>query len=298
MTLHYLIGVVSGILGGILTQFGSLLEKWAVNRIRQENAEKGFMRRLIRNPIWLFGVVIGLGGGWVAYMISQTMIGPALTPGLMAGGLVVLAIGSVKMNKETLNASEMFGIGLMVLGIACLGLSGLGINSTQVKAMLASKAAQFRIFLFTVSLLILCLASRGLSRRIQNRKGMLIALGNGFLSCLSDFWINPLLALIVIIFAGYGNPTQFALFSVATLIFLLCAGLITWQTQEAFKYAQASNILPVSQVPIQIAPVLVYFVIFSLAPPNSLSVFYILAGTVLTIVSGFLLGRRAEAVTE
>ena len=31
---------------------------------------------------------------------------------------------------------------------------------------------------------------------------MLIALTNGFLACLSDFWINPLLALIVIVLSG------------------------------------------------------------------------------------------------
>jgi drug/metabolite transporter (DMT)-like permease len=277
MGIHYLIGVACGILGGVLTQLGQLLEKWVVNRIGKDHHQKGFMRRLITNPVWLTGVVVGLGGGWAAYMVSQTFIGPALTPGLMASGLVVLAIGSVRMNGERLNVSEMAGVGLMIVGILFLGLSGLGINALQVKAMLAS---------------------RRMAVRIPARKGMFIALANGFLACLSDFWINPLLALIVIVLAGHGTSTQLALFGQAVLIFLLCGGLITWQTQEAFKYAQASNILPVAQVPIQIAPVLVYFFIFALSPPSTLSVVYILTGTVLTIVSGFLLGRREEVPVE
>jgi hypothetical protein len=62
----------------------------------------------------------------------------------------------------------------------------------------------------------------------------------------------------------------------------------------AFKYAQASNIIPVAQVPNQIAPVLVYFYIFALSPAKSIAIFYILTGTFLTIIAGFLLGRRQE----
>jgi len=298
MTPHYLTGVMFGILGGVLTQLGQLLEKRVVNRVRIDSLEKGFMRRLVRDPLWVVGVVVGLGGGWAAYMVSQTLIGPALTPGLMAGGMVVLAIGSVRMNGETLNASEIFGIGLMILGVLCLGLSGLGINAAQVRTMLADRWALLRIFIFTAGLLVLCLASRGLSRRILHRQGMFIAVANGFLSCLSDFWINPLIALIVIVLAGHATSNQFIIFLLAVLILLLCASLITWQNQMAFKYAQASNVVPVAQVPIQIAPVLVYFYIFALTPPSRLSVFYILAGSALTIVSGFLLGRRAEVPVE
>jgi hypothetical protein len=214
----------------------------------------------------------------------------------MAGGLVVLAIGSVRMNGETLNASEIFGIGLMILGVLCLGLSRLGINAAQVRTTLADRLALSRIFIYTIVLLLLSLASRGLSRRLLNRQGMFIALANGFLGCTSDFWINPLIALIAIVLAGHASSNQFIIFLLALLILLLCASIITWQNQMAFKYAQASNVVPVAQVPIQIAPVLVYFYIFALAPPSRLSVFYILAGSILTIVSGFLLGRRTETL--
>ena len=48
----------------------------------------------------------------------------------------------------------------------------------------------------------------------------------------------------------------------AVLILAFTASVITWQNQIAFKYAQASNIIPVAQVPIQISPILVYFLIF------------------------------------
>jgi drug/metabolite transporter (DMT)-like permease len=294
MNLHYLTGVVLGIFGGILTQFGQLLEKRAINQIRKDSQQLGFFRRLVKNPIWVLGVIFGLGGGTAAYMLAQSMIGPALTPGLMASGLVILAVGSVRMNREILNTSEIIGVGLMILGILSLGLSGLAINSLQVRITLANQNALQRIAAFTVSFFILSFITRSLAPRIKNRKGMLIALANGFLSCLSDFWINPLLALVAIVLYSHSTPTQFIIFAIAALILILCATIITWQNQLAFKYAQASNVVPVAQVPIQIAPILVYFFIFALTPPSSISVFYIFTGTILTIVAGFLLGRRQE----
>jgi hypothetical protein len=227
-------------------------------------------------------------------MLAQSLIGPALTPGLMASGLVILAVGSVRMNRETLNASEITGIVLMILGILALGLSGLAINSTQVRITLADQNALQRITIFTISFLAMSIITRSLVPRIKDRQGMLIALANGFLSCLSDFWINPLLALIAIVLLGHGTPAEIIIFTVASVILVMVASIVTWQNQLAFKVAQASNVVPVAQVPIQIAPILVYFFIFALTPPNSISVVYILTGTILTIVAGFLLGRRRE----
>jgi drug/metabolite transporter (DMT)-like permease len=298
MDLHYLAGVALGVLGGILTQFGQLLEKRAVNQFRADSLENGFFRRLIKSPTWLSGVFFGLGGGTVAYMFAQSLIGPALTPGLMASGLVILAVGSVRMNHENLNSSEIVGIVLMILGILSLGLSGLAINSTQVRTTLADQSALQRIALFTVSFFLMSIITRSLASRIKNRRGMLIALANGFLSCLSDFWINPLLALIAIVLLSHGKPSQIVIFIIACIILVTVATTVTWTNQLAFKYAQASNVVPVAQVPIQIAPILVYFFIFALTPPSSISVVFILTGTFLTIVAGFLLGRRKEDPTN
>jgi hypothetical protein len=294
MTPHYLVGVACGIIGGLLNQGGQLLQKKVVNNIRYDNPSQGFMRRLLRSPLWLVGFVVGLGGGTVGYMLAQSLIGPALSPGLMASGLILLSIGSVKLNHEQLNRAEITGIILMIIGILCLGLSELSINATQVRTTLADRASQIRIILFTFILFFCCSVSRSLASSMKNRKGLLIALGNGFLACLSDFWINPLLALIVLIFAGRGTPTQTFIFVLSATILAFTASVITWQNQIAFKYAQASNIIPVAQVPIQISPIIVYFFIFALTPPRAISVFLILSGTILTIIAGFLLGRRPE----
>ena len=291
---HYLIGVLCGIIGGLLNQGGQLLQKKVVNDIRQDDPGQGFMRRLLHSRLWVFGFVVGLGGGTAGYMLAQSLIGPALSPGLMASGLILLSIGSVRLNHEELNKSEITGIVLMIIGILCLGLSELSISATQVRSMLADHYAQIRVVIFTFCLFSFCLLSRGLAIRSQNRKGLLIVLGNGFLACLSDFWINPLLALILLVWAGRATNFQTFFFIMAAVILAFTASIITWQNQIAFKYAQASNIIPVAQVPIQISPVLVYFFIFALTPPRAISVVFILTGTILTIIAGFLLGQRPE----
>lgn len=294
MTPHYLIGVACGIIGGLLNQGGQLLQKKVVNDIRHDDPGRGFMRRLLHSPLWIFGFVVGLGGGTAGYMLAQSLIGPALSPGLMASGLILLSIGSVRLNHEELNRSEITGIILMIIGILCLGLSEMSITATQVRTMLADHSAQIRVILFTFILFSGCLFSRSLASRSQTRKGLLIVLGNGFLACLSDFWINPLLALIILVLAGRGTYFQTFFFIMAAFILAFTASVITWQNQIAFKYAQASNIIPVAQVPIQISPVVVYFFIFALTPPRTISVFLILIGTILTIIAGFLLGKRPE----
>jgi multidrug transporter EmrE-like cation transporter len=296
MNIHYLTGVACGIIGGLLNQGGQLLQKKVVNDIRHDDPARGFERRLVRNPLWLTGFVVGLCGGTAFYMLAMSLIGPALSPGLMASGLILLSVGSVKLNKEELNISEITGIVLMIIGIFCFGLSEMSINASQVRATLAEPPAQFRIILFTTCLLMGCWLSRSLAFRVNNRKGLLIALGNGFLACLSDFWINPLLALILLVLTGHSTSVQTLFFITAALILVFTASTITWQNQIAFKYAQASNIIPVAQVPIQISPVIVYFFIFALTPPHAISVFYILTGTTLTILAGFLLGRRSETL--
>ena len=108
-------------------------------------------------------------------------------------------------------------------------------------------------------------------------------------------WFPPSsLALIVLVLSGQGTNFQTFFFIMSAVILAFTASVITWQNQIAFKYAQASNIIPVAQVPIQICPVLVYFFIFALTAPHTISVFLILTGTILTIVAGFLLGRRGS----
>jgi drug/metabolite transporter (DMT)-like permease len=298
MDLTYLLGVAMAILSGVLIQTGILLQKKVVNDVPQEDRGKRFMRTLIRRPAWLAGIVLEVAGGSATFLIAQGLIGPALVPGLMASGLIVLAIGSVKLIGEKLSGSEYAGIVLMIVGILLLGLSELDVSAETVRNALAISGIAGRIALFSVSLFALWGLTHLAALQSLKRKGIVMAFSNGFPFCLSNFWVSPLIAVAAVVLGGNGNWGQIGLFALSSVILVGTNVFGIRQTQEAFKFAQASNIIPVQQVPVQTTPILVYFYVFSLRPPTSMSGVFIISGALLIILSGFLLGRRQSELEK
>lgn len=290
----YIIGVVLAILSGVLNQTGQILQKKAVNNLPEEIRKSRFMRTLLRNPLWLTGLVMSMGAGTACFMIAQDYIGPALVPGLMASGLIVLALGSVWMNGESLDFFEITGIVLMIIGIALLGFSRLEIKGETVIASLETTGTLMRIAVFSLSLAALWIILHLAALKSGGRKGIVMAVSNGFPFSISNLWIAPLVAVIFLVLAGKGSISQTVIFVIASIILVGTNVIGMWQTQECFRFGQASNIIPVQQVPVQIAPILVYFYVFALQAPDSASVVCMLSGVALIIISGFLLGRRQE----
>jgi hypothetical protein len=290
----YIIGVVLAILSGVLNQTGQLMQKKAVNNLPEEIRKSKFMRTLLKNPLWITGLVMSIGAGSACFMIAQNYIGPALVPGLMASGLIVLALGSVWMNGESLDAFEITGIFLMIIGITLLGFSRLEIKGETVVASLETNAALMRIAVFSLSLAALWVIMHLAALKSGGRRGIVMAVSNGFPFSISNLWIAPLVAVIFLVLEGKGSTSQVVIFVIASIILVGTNMIGMWQTQECFRYGQASNIIPVQQVPVQIAPVLVYFYVFALKAPDSTSVACMLSGVALIILSGFLLGRRQE----
>lgn len=295
---NYLLGVTLAISSGVLNHTGSLLEKIGVNSVPKEARDKHFMRTLFKNPIWVTGVLTAMVGGTITFMFAQDKIGPALVPGLMSSGLIVLAIGSVKIIGERLNKSEMLGIAFMILGMILLGLSELGINSDKAREALAQTDMLIRIAVFTVILFALWIGIHLLALKSTMKKGIIMAVSNGFPFCLANFWVCPLIAVIFVVLSGKGTFTQIVIFILASIILVVTNIVGIWQLQVAFKFAQVSNAIPVQQVPVQITPILVYFNVFALTAPRSISVFYIISGALLIIASGFMLGRRRSEIEE
>lgn len=296
MDSHYVLGVAMAILCGISMQIGILVQKKAVNDMSHEERKHRFLRTLFSNPRWLLGLALEYGIGTVAFMIAQNMIGPALVPGLMASGMIVLAIGSVKIIGETLGFSEYVGIGLMIAGIALLGFSELGISVDVVRQRLAVSDTATRIEILTIALFALWGATHLASLRSARRKGIIMAFSNGFPFAISNFWVSPLLAVFGVVMTGNGSLGQIGLFVLACLILIGSNVFGIRQTNEAFKFAQASNIIPVQQMSVQITPILFYFYVYALKPPRTISGVFIVGGVALIIAAAFLLGRRQSEV--
>jgi hypothetical protein len=298
MNVDYILGVFFAILCGILINGGLLCQKKAINDIPKEARKKRFMRTLAGKPLWLVGFLLEFVGGAVTFMLAQNYIGPALVPGLMATGFIVLAVGSVWILDETLNISEYTGILMLIFGVALLGLSALEIRNETVREALSDPDAVSRIAIFTVTMFGLWALTHFAAVKSKTHKGVIMGFSNGFPFSLSNFWIAPLLAVVWIVLGGGGTSEQIVFFIVSCIIMIAVNLLGIRQTQEAFKFADAHSVIPMQQIPVQIAPLLYYYFVFSLTSPSGRSALFILTGALLIVVSGFFLGRRQTRLEQ
>ncbi len=283
----YLLGVFLAILSGSINNIGLVFQKKVVNEVA---SDAKFFRSLVKKPLWVTGLLMELLIGSVFFMIAQVYIGPALIPGLMAFGLIFLAIGSVKIVGETLKKEEIIGIILMILAIFLLGLSELSIDITGINILALDLVVNMTIF--TIVLFVGSIICEILQRKTEKFKGMLLAISSGFQFSLTNFWIAPLMAVIAHVFGGNATLGELFLF-IACAVILITASIIgIMKIQQSFQVGNASRMIPIQQVPMQITPVIAYFFVFMLMAPTIFSIIYVIGGVVLIVFSSFLLAKR------
>jgi len=294
MAENYLLGVILAILGGVVNSFGVVLQKKVVNEIPKKAREERFMRTLIRNPIWVLGLICIIVFSAIFFLLAQAIIGGALVPGLAAIGLVILVIGSIKIIGEDLKKLEFLGIGIIIIGILLIGLSDLSIAG-DINYFLDT-SFNVRIIIFTSILFILWMGCRIAGKKDYRGKTIFLAFSAGLPFAIGNIWMQPFIISMSNVFGGKGGSLDFIIFIISTILMAPTsfAGIVF--VQEAFKYGDASKIVPIQQIPIQIAPIFLYFGVFLKAPPTILSPYYIIFGVLLIIISGFLLGKRQAAI--
>jgi len=283
----YLLGVFLAILAGSINNIGLVFQKKVVNEVAPEAK---FFRSLVKKPLWITGLLMELAIGSIFFMIAQIYIGPAIIPGLMAFGLIFLAIGSVKIIGETLKKEEIIGIIVMIFAISLLGLSELSIDIAGIDILAFDLVLNMTIF--TIALFLGSFICEILQRRIEKLKGILLAISSGFQFSLTNFWIAPLMAVIAHVFGGTANLGEIFLF-IASAVILIAASIIgIMKIQQSFQVANASRMIPIQQVPIQITPFLAYFFVFTLMPSTIFPIIYVIIGVFLILLSSFLLAKR------
>ncbi|MBY9004698.1 MAG: hypothetical protein KGD73_12040 [Candidatus Lokiarchaeota archaeon] len=285
----YITGVFLAIIAGSINNIGLVLQKKVVNEVSEEAK---FFRSLVKKPLWITGLLMELIIGSVFFMIAQIYIGPALIPGLMAFGLIFLAIGSVKIVGETLKKVEIIGIIIMIFAIFLLGLSELSIDIESIDILAFDLVINMTIF--TIALFLGSFICEILQRKIEKLKGILLAISSGFQFSLTNFWIAPLMAVISHIFGGTATLGEIFLFIACTVILIGGSIFGIMKIQQSFQVANASRMIPIQQVPIQITPVIVYFFVFTLTPPTIFPIIYVGIGVSLILLSSFLLAKRQE----
>jgi hypothetical protein len=292
--MSYLYGVFLAIASGISNNVGTLLQKKVVNDLPTEAKEQRFFRSLVKNRLWLVGLLFQLAIGTAFFMLAQVYIGPALIPGLMAVGLIVLAIGSVKLIGESLTRTEIIGITLIIFAIFTITFSQLVIDIVVFDFL--ETGFLMRVAIFTVAIIVMILFLEASHRRITRIRSIAKALMSGLFIAMTNYWIAILMATIVHVFDGTFVLLELGLFAISAIILVLDNIFALGTLQSAFLSGQANLIIPIQQVPIQVTPGFVFLLMFFLPAPSVLSLVLFFSGVGLIVMSSFILGRRQVAI--
>jgi drug/metabolite transporter (DMT)-like permease len=296
MSGNYALGVLFALLFGVMNAAGVILQKSAINRIHSRvkpgtNGNANITAQYVRDPVWIAGLLTSFGLGTAFNFLAVRQIGPALVPALATTDMIVLALGSAKILNERLKPAEWLGIIFLVIGIVCLSFSGLQIPSSEVN--LLESTTQIRLAVFTLVLSVCCGLLWLTAKRIASGgKGLMLAGSSGILFALSNLWILPLLVTAGSVFSGTGRPAEIIIFILTAIILTVANMLAIGQTQESYRFAPASKVMPIQKVPQQIVPILIFLLVF-VHPFIQVAFYLVPLGVTLILAAGFLLSKRS-----
>ncbi len=289
----YWIGVLLAILGGCSHYLGLILEKYVINKLPDEVK---LMKTIITEPLWLFALFIRYGIGSILFIFAQIIIGPAITPGLMASGLIILAIGSIKILGEKLNYMEIVAIILMIIAVTFIGLSGFSIQISEEN--LLNPTFLVRLSISTGILALIAIVFQIIQRKIPHYKAILLALISGLMLSLNNFWITPFIWSLGNMFGGYYFIETFFLFIVSSVILIMANILGVIKMSQGFRSGRASFLATIQNIPVQLTPSILYFFVFMMITSRILSIIFFILGIALIISSSFILGKRQTQIEQ
>lgn len=292
--MSYLLGVFFAIAAGCVNQIGVLLQKKIIN---QHLDDSEFLKNLRKNKVWILGLLLQMiVGGAVLYLLAQVFIGPALIPGLMCSGYIVLAIGSIMILGETLKKEELIGILLMMLGIILFSMSGLSIDVFLFDIL--DSGFLIRLSIFTIILTSAVVLLKILASKKVKIKGILLGLVSGLSYSLTTVWIGPFTTSITHFIASTSVLGEILLFIPTSLIIGFAAYFGITIAQKSFKEGQANILSPIIGVPAKITPILAYFLVFGLIPASTNSFIFLIFGFITILASTILLTKRQVLLDE
>jgi len=286
-----ILGIFFAICAGIAINLGTVLQKKAVNDLSPEMKSKDYFKILLHTKLWLIGLAVQIGIGTTFTIVAQIYIGPAILPGLLATGLIAMAIGAAKIVGEKLMKDEIIAIGLIIVAIVLIALTGLTVDITVVDLNNGGFIA--RQYLFTgvfVGIIIFCEITQ---RKSVQYRSILFAIESGCFLALANYWVSPVTGHVMHLFNGNLQLPGELIWAILAIIILVLANIFAISTlQNSFKAGKANVCIPIQQVPVNIAPIFVYFVIFLKTAPTSYSVYLMVGAIALIIYSSYVLSKR------
>ncbi len=297
------LGVVLAIGAGSAINIGIVIQKKAVNEIPPDKRDEKFFRSLVRRRTWLLGLLVQIAIGTTLTIISQAIVGAALLPGLLAVGLIPMAIGASKIVGESLKGKEILAIGLIIVAATLLGLSQIGISTYlddgSVNPLFQSIPVWINEWLFTSLFFGIIIAAEIVQRKMEKIRSITLAIEAGSFLALANYWITPVVAHISNL--GANNlimPWELIIGIAGGVVLALTNVFNIAVTQKAFKSGNASLVIPIQQVPINVAPILIYFWIFGLPALLDITIPFLLLAVGLIVLSSYLLAQRQSQLEQ
>ena len=300
--MRYALGVAAAIIAGLAFNVGLLIQKAAVGRAPRD---RPLMRSLLKSPLWISGFALQFILGTPLYTLSVGLIGPAIVPGLMSIGLIVLASGAVLVQKERLALKEIVGIVLVVLAVALFGFTRLSIDVHAVSMKdpgLLARAGLFSGVLLAIALVCAEAARRliagaravNAAARVES-SAALHAARAGVWYNLGNLGLGFITAGLARFGAGTFDPGEIAVFLAAVSLTVAgnMYGIVA--TQHALVLGRAAVAIPLQNAVTQVLPVFVFFLVYHPYVPSAESLAFLGAAGVLLLTGIVLLTGRLAA---
>jgi hypothetical protein len=291
--LEYAVGASAAIAAAAAINIGTVVQKRAVTA--QGPKEGVLLPTLLKNRLWLAGFALQACLGGPFTVAAMSLIGPSATPGLMASGLIVLAIASRRINHEKLIGRSKLGILLIAGSVVLIAWSALTVDLSLHPFPEGSSSAKFATLLgaMTASVALFAAAGAILILGGDKRGAVSLALGAGSVSALGNLLLGLVSGALRGALAGAIDVTKAPAVLAALAALLACSVVNMALTQHALRAARASTVVPILQVPIQITPIVAFYAVYQPFNPGPLRT----AGALLGVI-GSLAGAALLSSTE
>ncbi|MBP7095318.1 MAG: hypothetical protein KBC36_04420 [Spirochaetia bacterium] len=284
---RFALGLAAALASATAINLGLVLQKLAVAR-----AGSGpLFPRLLRDRSWLAGFALQLALGAPLNLAAVGLLGPALVPGVMASGLIVLALASARWGGERVGGREALGIGAIMAAVAAIGASGLAVDvfaRNPAGAELLGRSGLMAAAMVALGSLAPLVSAASGRPRGAGGNAIALAVASGAWMALSNFALGVAQGSVAWLGSG---ATALATLVTAAVAVLAANVLAVAMIQGAFVSGKASAVVPIQQVPIQIFPPLVFFLVYAPFTPSVLSLALVVIGVALVLAGAWLLAR-------
>lgn len=285
-------GVFIAVLAGIVYNLGVLVMKRAVSRLP---VDQPLRFSFLRSPLWVLGFALQFVVGVPLNFLAVALVGPVLVPGLMAVGLVVLALAAVLTGLEKPRWKDFAGVTLLVLAVFGFGLSRLAVDTMATSPRDPALLLRAILFLGAVVVLILvCTAAARGGRGAESVVGIIFGVQSGLLYTIGNIGVGFVSGAAGRLGRGQADGLEILVGAVALSIAAAGSALGVLTTQHALRHGRVVVTVALQNAIGMIVPMGLFFLVYRPFVPTAGQLGFVSAGSAFLIAGILLLTGRLE----